>query len=274
MKILAGIGKTDRERMAAIIRGTKGTVSVEDAARILNVASTDAAKMLSRWSKKGWMSRVRRGLYVSVPLESRTADVPLEDPWLVAERLFSPCYIGGWSAAEYFDLTEQIFNTVMVMTVQKPRNRRPDIKGTAFMLRTISEKAMFGLKYVWRGQVKISVSDPIRTILDMLVDPVFGGGIRPVKDILGNYLRSENKNLEQLIDYSEKLGNGAVFKRLGFLLEKIAPDETKAIEECYKRLTTGNAKLDPKLNNIKLITRWRLWVPEKWKRMEPVDRQV
>ena len=34
MGILTGIGKTDRERMAAIIRGTKGTVSVEDAARI------------------------------------------------------------------------------------------------------------------------------------------------------------------------------------------------------------------------------------------------
>jgi predicted transcriptional regulator of viral defense system len=274
MKTLAGIGKTDRERMAAIIRGTKGTVSVEDAARILNVASTDAAKMLSRWTKKGWMSRIRKGLYVSVPLESRTADVPIEDPWLVADRLFSPCYIGGWSAAEYFDLTEQIFRTVMVMTVQKPRNRRPDIKGIAFMLRTISDKAMFGLKVVWKGQVKMYVSDPTRTILDMLVDPFFGGGIRSVKDMLGNYLGSENKNLEQLIEYSEKLGNGAVFKRLGFLLEKIAPDETKAIDECYKRLTAGNAKLDLKLNNIKLITRWRLWVPEKWKRMETVDRQV
>ena len=274
MGMLTGIGKTDRERMAAIIRGTKGTVSVEDAARLLGVTSTDAAKMLSRWSKKGWMSRVRRGLYVSVPLESRTADVPLEDPWLVADRLFSPCYIGGWSAAEYFDLTEQIFSTVLVMTVQKPRNRRPDIKGTVFMLRTISEKAMFGLKPVWRGQVKISVSDPSRTILDMLVDPVLGGGIRSVKDMLGNYLRSENKNLEQLIEYGERLGNGAVFKRLGFLLEKIAPDETKAIDECCKRLTAGNAKLDPKLNNIKLITRWRLWVTEKWKRMEPVDRQI
>jgi predicted transcriptional regulator of viral defense system len=271
MKRLTGIGKTDRERMAAIIRGTSGTISVEDAARILDVASTDAAKMLSRWTKKGWMSRVRRGLYVSVPLESRTADGPLEDPWLIADRLFSPCYIGGWSAAEYFDLTEQIFSTIMVMTVQKPRNRRPDIKGTAFMLRTISEKAIFGLKPVWRGQVKISISDPTRTIIDMLVAPVVGGGIRFVKDILENYLRSENKNMEQLIEYGEKLGNGAVFKRLGFLLEKIAPGETKAIEECYKRLTTGNAKLDPKLINIKLITRWRLWVPEKWKRMEPVD---
>jgi predicted transcriptional regulator of viral defense system len=271
MKALTGIGKTDRERMAAIIRGTKGTVSVDEAARILNVTSTDAAKMLSRWSKKGWMSRIRRGLYVSVPLESRTANGPLEDPWLIADRLFSPCYIGGWSAAEYFDLTEQIFSTIMVMTVQKPRDRRPNIKGTEFMLRTISEKAMFGLKPVWRGQVKISVSDPTRTILDMLVYPTLGGGIRSVKDMFINYLRSENNNPDLLIEYADRLGNGSAFKRLGFLFEKIAPEEKEIIEQCHKKLSTGNAKLDPKLNNSRLITRWRLWVPENWKRMESVD---
>jgi len=271
MEILTGIGKADRERMAAIIRNTKGTISVTDAAGILNVSASDAAKMLSRWSKNGWMSRVRRGLYVSVPLESPTTDVPLEDPWLIADRLFSPCYIGGWSAAEYFDLTEQIFSTIVVMTVQKPRDRRPDIKGTRFMLRTVPEKALFGLKPVWRGQVKICVSDPARTLLDMLVEPAFGGGIRSVKDMLANFLRSESKNLELLIDYCEKLGNGSVFKRLGFLLEKIAPDETRAIEDCRKRLTTGNARLDPKLNNTRLVTRWRLWVPENWKEMESLD---
>ena len=271
MEILTGIGTTDRERMAAIIRGTKGTISVGDAASILNITSTDAAKMLSRWSKKGWMSRIRRGLYVSVPLESRTADVALEDHWLIADRLFSPCYIGGWSAAEYFGLTEQIFGTIVVMTVQKPRDRRPVIKGTAFMLRTISKNTLFGLKPVWRGQVKILVSDPARTLLDMLTDPLFGGGIRSVKDMLKNFLKAENKNLELLIDYGERLGNGAVFKRLGFLLERIAPDEIEAIEACRKKLTTGNAKLDPKLNNTKLVTRWRLWVPENWKRMESID---
>jgi len=266
MNALTGIGKIDRKRIAAIIRGTKGTISVDEAAGILNVASTDAAKMLSRWSKRGWMSRVRRGLYVPVPLESRTADVPLEDPWLIAERLFAPCYIGGWSAAEFLDLTEQIFSTIMVMTVQKPRDRRPGIKGTRFILRTVSEKALFGLKPVWRGQVKIPVSDPTRTVLDMLSDPFFGGGIRSTKDMFVNYLRSENKNLDLLIEYAERLGNGAVFKRLGFIMEMIAPDETQIMDQCRLRLTTGNTKLDPKLSNEKLITRWRLWVPENWKR--------
>jgi len=272
MESLAGIGKTDRERLAAIIRDTKGTISVEEAAEIINVTTKDAAKMLSRWTKNGWMTRVRRGLYIPVPLESRSADVPLEDPWLVAGRLFAPCYIGGWSAAEYLDLTEQIFSTVMVMTAQKPRDRRPKIKNTKFWLRTVSEKALFGLSPVWRGQIKIPVSDPTRTILDLLSDPTLGGGIRPTTDMLINYLSSGNKNLPLLIEYAARLGNGAIFKRLGFLLEKFAPDETTTMDQCRTRLTAGNAKLDPKRNNPKLVTRWRLWVPEYWKELTLVDR--
>lgn len=264
MQTLLGIGKTDRERLAAVIRGTKGTISAGEAAGIMGVSATDAAKMLARWAKKGWLSRVRQGLYVLVPLESRTADVPLEDPWLVAERLYRPCYIGGWSAAEYWGLTEQIFRTVMVITTQRPRDRRPTIKGTNFILRTVPEKALFGFKPIWRGQVKVSVSDPSRTILDMLDDPGLGGGIRSVDDIFSNYLRSEKKDLRLLIEYAKRLGNGAIYKRLGFLLERLAPEEQEAINQCRSKLTSGNSKLDPKLKSDKLNTRWKLWVTQNW----------
>jgi predicted transcriptional regulator of viral defense system len=158
------------------------------------------------------------------------------------------------------------------MTVQKPRDRRPKIKGTSFWLRTISEKALFGISPVWRGQVKVPASDPTRTILDLLVEPALGGGIRSIADMLTNYLRSENKNLTLLIEYAAQLGNGAVFKRLGFLLEKLAPDETTTMDQCRARLTAGNAKLDLKLDNTRLVTRWRLWVPEHWKDLASVDR--
>lgn len=265
MQLISGLGKTDRKRLAALIRGTKGTVSVAEAAGILKVSPTDAAKMLARWASKGWLSRVRRGLYVPIPLESRTADVALEDPWMIANRLYSPCYIGGWSAAEHWGLTEQIFRTVVVMTTQRPRDRKPVIKGTSFLLRTVPQKAMFGLKSVWRGQVKISVSDPARTIVDMLADPALGGGIRSASDMLNAYLRSENKNTKLLTEYVGRLGNGAVFKRLGFLLERLTPSEHGAIAACLTRLTKGRARLDPRLGAEKLVTRWRLWIPDNWK---------
>ena len=81
MRALEGIGRTDRKRIAAILRSS-GHQSLKD-----SCGSGDAAKMLSRWTKKGWMSRMR-GLYVPVPLESPALDMPLEDPWLVGVRLY------------------------------------------------------------------------------------------------------------------------------------------------------------------------------------------
>jgi predicted transcriptional regulator of viral defense system len=247
MQTVSGLGKTDRKQLAAIIRGTKGAVSVGEAATILGVSRVSAAKMLARWASKGWLSRVQRGLYVTVPLESRTADIALEDSWLIADRLYAPCYIGGWSAAEYWDMTEQIFRTIVVMTTQKPRDHSPVLKGTSFLLRTVPEKAIFGLKSVWRGQVKVSVSDPTRTILDVLNDPLLGGGLRSSVDFLINYLKSDKRNLDLLIDYADRLGNGAVFKRLGFLLERLLPEEQGVIDACRVRMTKGNASRDPAL---------------------------
>ncbi len=266
MNRIAGLGKLERERLAEVLRSTKGTISVVEASQILRVSQVDAAKMLSLWAKKGWLSRVRRGMYVPVALESRTVAVPLEDPWIIATRLFAPCYIGGWSAGEYWGLTDQIYRTIVVITTQKPRKRNIVLGCSSFLLRTTTEKSMFGLKSVWRGAVKVAVSDPSRTILDMLNDPRLGGGIRPTADMLRNYLKSREKNLDLLIKYARKLGNGAVFKRLGFLLEVLSPDEKEAIASCQKALTKGNAELDPALEGYELVTRWKLWVPGGWRK--------
>lgn len=264
MEPIAGLGKESRKRLAEIIRGTQGTVSVPQAAKILKLPSSKAAKMLARWAKQGWLSRVRQGLYVPVPLEARTTDVALEDPWLIAERLYSPCYIGGWTAAEYWGLTEQIFRTIIVLTTLKPRNRRPRIRGVEFLLRTIPTKTLFGTKPVWRGQVKVNVANPTRTILDMLADPALGGGSRPTVDVFRNYIGSDKKNTKLLIEYADRLGNGAVFKRLGFITERFAPNEQALIQGCRARLTKGNARLDPSLPADKLVSAWRLWIPENW----------
>lgn len=266
MRSISGLGKGSRKRLAEIARRTQGTVSVSQAAEILGLSPEKTAKLLARWAEQGWLSRARQGLYVPVPLEASNADVALDDPWIIAERLYSPCYISGWTAAEYWSLTEQIFRTIVVLTTRKPRDRRPKIKGTEYLLRTIPAKALFGTKPIWRGQVKVSVADPTRTILDMLNDPALGGGSRPTVDVLRNYLASDQKNTTLLIEYADRLGNGAVFKRLGFIAERLALKEETLIKACRKRLTKGNARLDPSLPADKLVSAWRLWIPANWAR--------
>jgi predicted transcriptional regulator of viral defense system len=260
-----------RAKLAKLLRETKGTVSAEQAAVSLGVTPREAAKTLARWARQGRLSRVRRGLYVPVPLEAGTGDVALEEPWIIAERLFNPCYVGGWNAAEHWGLTEQIFRSVLVMTTKKPRKRKLVIKGTTFVLRTIQSDSFFGTKPVWRGQVKVNVSDPTRTVLDILDDPALGGGARPMTDVLRNYLGSKSKDLPLLISYADRLGHGAVFKRLGFLLERFAPAEREALAACRSRLTTGNVKLDPTLPAERLATSWRLWVPANWMKEQTGD---
>ncbi len=266
MPKISGISESDRLRLAAVLQATKGTISVEETASILSISNAEAVKILGRWASKGWISRVQRGLYIPVPIESKSTEIALEDPWVIAEKIFAPCYIGGWSAAEHWGLTEQIFYTVFVMTEQQPRNRSPVIKGTKFLLHHISKDQFFGLESIWRGQIKVNVSNPTRTILDFLINPKFGGGIRHVMNMLDNYLNDENKDLDLLINYAKKLGNGAVFKRLGFLLEFFAPNKQNIINICHESLTKGKIKLDPTLPCETLITKWQLWIPKNLKK--------
>ena len=40
----------------------------------------------------------------------------VDESWVLARAVFEPCYIGGWSAAEHWGFTEQIFNSTMVFT--------------------------------------------------------------------------------------------------------------------------------------------------------------
>lgn len=262
MKNLSGLGKLEREKIISLLCNAKYTVSVAEAAKILSISSESAAKLLSRLTSKGWFSRIKRGIYVPVPLDSITANIPLEDPWIIAESIYNPCYIGGWSAAEHWSLTEQIYRTILVYTANQPRDHSPNINGTDFLLRTTSEKNMFGLKPVWRGQMKVFVSDPSRTIVDLLVDPVLAGGIRNIIDLLLCYLKSEYRNIELLIQYAKKLARGSVFKRLGFLLEQYEPKELQAIELCRDNISKGKIKLDPSITDNNLISRWQLWVPK------------
>jgi predicted transcriptional regulator of viral defense system len=262
---LAGLGKLERVYLSALLRDTKAIITSSQAAEIWQLTKVQAAKRLAWYSKKGWLERIRQGVYIPVPLASLTSNVVPEEPFAIAANLFSPCYIGGVNAANYWNLTEQLFRTVTVMTEKMIQNRKPIIAGTEYILHTLKPRYFFGLKTIWLGGVKVKMSDPTRTLVDMLMFPEFCGGIRFIVDVLENYFKSNMKNVDQFIEYLNKAQNGAAMKRLGFLLELNFSDEQKLMAWCAQNLTTGYAKLNPAQRCEKLVTQWRLWVPENWK---------
>lgn len=259
-----------RRRLAAVLNEAGDVVRIDDARSALDISRNQAAKQLSRWMKQGWFRRVGRGVYLPVPIELLGSSLVLDDPWILVPGLFDPAYIGGRSAAEYWDLTEQIFNDIVVLTGRPVREKSKRLQSIRFSLKHIKEGEIFGTRSIWRGRSRILVSDIHRTMVDILDDPALGGGIQHVSDCLWNYLTSRNRNDATLIRYASRLGNGAVFKRLGFLAER-HPDGATLVEPCRERLTKGHAKLDPALESPRLITRWKLRVPETWVRADDRD---
>jgi predicted transcriptional regulator of viral defense system len=255
----AGISQRNRVYLEELHRGAHGAFDVAEAARILGLPQDEAGQLLGYLARRGWLSRVRRGLYVAVPLDARQSGEWVEDPWVVADRLFAPCYVGGWSACEHWDLTEQTFRTLLVVTARRVRHRDEIIQGLPFHLTVRNEDAFFGTVSVWRGQNKVAVSDPSRTVIDVLDDPSLGGGIRTVADMLAEYLRSRHRDDALLVRYGDRLGNRAAFKRLGYLLEYSHVEAPDLVEACLARRSSGLAKLDPAADAPgRIVRRWGL----------------
>ena len=135
--------------------------------------------------------------------------------------------------------------------------------GVSFTLKHARAATTFGTRNVWRGRTRNSVSDVHRTITDMVDDPGLGAGIRHVDDCLASYFGRKDRDDDSLVDHADRIGNGAAFKRMGFLAERRS-GTSALVEACRRRLTKGNAKLDPALAYPRLVTCWRPFVPEGW----------
>src|SRR6202521_4414467 len=147
-----------RARLASVVRAAKEVISVDIATKTLGIQRRDAAKLLSRWREQGWLRRIGHGLYVSVPLDLAGSEQVIADPWVLVPTLFGQCYIGGWTAAHHWELTEQLFNETFVFTTRRFIEKRVTAQGATFLLHNIKAKRLFGLKTLWRGSVKVAIS--------------------------------------------------------------------------------------------------------------------
>ncbi len=261
MPTTKGISATNRHLLDQLHRGVRGPFTPATAAKLWAVPLSKSRSLLAYLVARKWLARVRRGLYITVPLGATEPSGWSEDPWVVAAHIFHPCYIGGWTAAEHWGLTEQIFRDIAVFTAQRVRTRTVEIQKTIFQLSHQPAAMQFGTRPVWRGQTRVWVSDPSRTLVDMLDDPRLAGGARHLADMLTTYFGGEHRNDRSLIEHADKLGNRAVFKRLGFLAEHLNVAAPDLLTACSKRLSAGLSLFDPSIRRRgKIVKRWRLWV--------------
>lgn len=263
----AGIGKLSRQRLAKVLQQARGEcITAPLVVNILKVPQAKACFLLSNWAKNGWLRRIRRGTYIAIDIAAESLNQTSVDSWILAKSLFSPCYIGGWSAAKHWDWTEQIFEKTVVFTPRRINGKLQIAGGSSFLISKITKNKMFGLKTVWIEQVKVQVSDPHKTIVDMLNNPETGGGMRQALDFFKNYLASSIADLKILISYADRMHNRTIFKRLGFFLSLINSNEIEIIELCRQKISKGYSQLDPQVKGLRVVRKWGLWIPENFEK--------
>jgi predicted transcriptional regulator of viral defense system len=238
-----------------------GLITVPGAAEALGVGHAQAATALASLARRGWVARARRGLYLVLPLEAAGSSATVDDPWVLAQVLFVPCYVAGWSAAEHWGLTEQLFRPTFVATAATIRTRSQRVLGLEFRLARVAPARLSAATTVWRGREQVAVSDAAGTIADALVAPSWVGGVRHLAHMLATYRASKAWDPATVVARLEAVGSGAAFKRLGYLVETLHLDAPALVNAALERRTAGIIRLDPDLRAQRRLTkRWGLWV--------------
>lgn len=241
-----GVSGVNRQRLALLHRHLPEPFTVTMAMELWATDRGETQRILAHLAANGWLVRLKRGLYATTPLDALQPEQWRLEPWLVAAQAFAPMYIGGWSACEYWQLTEQLFRSVVVFSARPHlRARRQSIQHTEYVIKSVAPEKLFGTRTAWLGQQQVAVSDPSRTLVDLLDDPAIGGGMAHVADVLAAYFDGAQRDNELLLAYIEQHGNRTIYKRLGYLVQEVGVDAPQLLNLCRLRMSRGVSLLDP-----------------------------
>jgi len=236
----------------------KTTFTLRDVEDITGLRGSSARTLILKAEKRGLVTRLRPGLYTLVPFEMGRATEYIGDPYVIAKELCAgrPYFLSHASAMELHRMVTQPQLTIYVSTfLRKPLQ---NIHGHEYRFVAVKQDQFFGITEIWvTKQQAIKVSDKERTILDGLRQPEYAGGISEVAKALW-MTRSEIK-LNRLLDYLHRFHNGALTRRLGFLLELYEAAPSDELERLRKKLTPTYDRLDPTLpKSGPFQARWHL----------------
>ena len=254
-----GIAARTRGLLEGLHRAGPGPYDAAAAASLWGIEREPAGRRLRMLADRGWLARARHGLYWPVPLDAVTPAGWTDDPWLMVAKLYPTGYVGGWSACEHWGLTDQLFHDLLVFTPDRGAPRSVVAGVTLIRAKVIRSEKVFGTRFAWRRSTRVRVSDPSRTVADLLAEPATGGGIHHVAEVLGVYFASAHRDDALLLESIGRLGNRAAYKRLGYIAEALALANAALVDACRMRISRGISLLEPGVAaRGPIVTRWNL----------------
>lgn len=241
-------------RLLTTLAGQAKTIfTIAEAQAVLDSSYGATLQLVRRLTSAGWLVRLTAGRYVIVPLSASGESIPESNRYAIARELIGGIryFVSHESAMDIHNMLTRPVTTVTVTTTRRVASR--EILGIPYRFVTARPDSMWG----HTPYEQVEVSDLERTLLDGLARPDLCGGVSEAAAALWN--RKDDFDWEKLDEYTRRLGNHAVAKRLGYLLELYHLGNEPVIRTLQGMIGASYAPLDPLLPaNGRHIARWRL----------------
>ncbi len=259
IKNTSGLGPKAASLLTTLAGQDKRLFDTQQAHEILGDSRSATHKLLHDLVQKGWLKSLSKGKYLIVPLGAGPERQYTVHEFLVAHHLAPEGYIAYWTALHHHGLTEQIPRTVWVATPK--RRKTKNVSGVTYEFVTLRPYKIFGQESVWIEGETVPVADREKSLVDGLDHPEYCGGIAEVAKTLHAAWLEEEVRLKRLTDYAHRMRNRAIFKRLGYLVERLSLPAEGFAETWQEALSKGYAQLDPtRPEEGRFDGRWRVQV--------------
>ena len=188
-------------------------VSASTLAALLDVPRARAYAMLRSLADQQLVHPVEAGKYLILGLEPERV---LSNPFFVATRIVYPSYVSYWSALHFHNLTEQVPRTVFIATTLQ--HSPVDFNGSRFVYVHLMPHKFFGYQRE-PGDLPLLVADVEKAIVDSLDQLRYAGGLSEAAKAIAK--AGDRLELEQIVDYANRMNNRSLCSRLGYLLQLV-----------------------------------------------------
>jgi len=224
----------------------------------LKINANSLSKMLHELQRSGYIMRIKKGLYATVPVEM-VGQSFTPNKYLVAAKMQKNSYLRYHTALELHGVAESLFSTVYISV---PLQARPfQFQETTYSFVTNNES--FGLAKVMVDGISLSITDREKTIIDGIDRLKYVGGIEEYFKSVSSF---PSINTSRLLKYLQRLDKKVLYAKVGWLLFRMAKQwsiEETLLKKIRNQISTRTFYLQEGDGNTeyRFNVEWNLMIP-------------
>ena len=211
-------------------------------------------EILRRYKKQGFISQVRRNLYVATDLATKAN---ITNKFEIAGHITSSSYLAYHAALEYHGLAHQVFYRLYVSSNEVFRNF--DYDGISYIF--CQSKSDIGIVSPVTDSF-VRVTDLERTVLDCINRIDLSGGL---EEMVNCFAIITYINERKLLDYLNCFDKQFLYQKTGFILgyfQKEMKLSNIFFEHCKSKIGNSTRYLTNTQESNTYFKKWKLCAPQ------------